>query len=144
VTVVDAPPAAVFDAARDIDLHVRSLARTREHPVGGVTSGLISGGESVTWRARYFGRWWTLRSRIDAFEPPHRFRDVVVSGPFAHYEHDHLFEARENGTAMMDVVDYAAPFGPLGRFAESLFLDRTVFAILSARAAAIRAAVERD
>jgi ligand-binding SRPBCC domain-containing protein len=144
VTVVRAPAAVVFDAARDVEVHLHSLPRTCERVIAGVTNGLISGGDSVTWRARYFGVWWTLSSRVDVFEPPHRFRDVMVSGPFARFEHDHFFDQVGELTTMTDLVVYAAPLGLLGRIAERLFLHRTVRGIIEARAAAIRSAAERD
>jgi len=53
-TWIAAPPERCFDAARDLDLHLRSMAHTGERAVAGRTSGLIELGEEVTWRARHF------------------------------------------------------------------------------------------
>src|SRR5215218_8887243 len=52
-TYIAAPRERVFDLARSIDVHQRSLEHTRERAVGGRTSGLIGLGETVTWRARH-------------------------------------------------------------------------------------------
>jgi len=49
------PRAELFERARSIDAHIDSMARSREEAVAGVTIGLISPGEEVTWRARHFG-----------------------------------------------------------------------------------------
>src|SRR5690349_17359336 len=84
-----------FDLSRSIDAHLGSMADTGERAVGGVTSGLIGPGETVTWRARHFGVSWTMTSRITAFEEPHRFTDEQVSGPFRTFRHVHLFEPLE-------------------------------------------------
>ena len=46
----------------------------------------------------------------------------MVRGAFVRLVHDHLFVATFSGTQMVDVLDYAAPWGPLGRLAERLFL----------------------
>jgi hypothetical protein len=40
-TAVAAPPERVFDLARSIDLHTRSLEWTGEEPVAGRMSGLL-------------------------------------------------------------------------------------------------------
>ena len=89
---VDAPVERVFDLSRSIDLHVESLAHTREKPIAGKTSGLIGAGETVTWRARHFGLWFSLTSEIVIFNRPNHFRDSQLRGPFANFDHDHFFE----------------------------------------------------
>ena len=142
-THVPAAPAVVFDLARNIDLHVTSMSRYRERAVAGVTSGVIGRGEEVTWRARHFLIPLTLTSRITRFDPPHSFRDSMVRGPFARFDHDHFFEARDGGTELIDVFDYELPFGVLGRIADA-FVRPRVRALLEARQAAIREAAERS
>lgn len=127
-----------FDLSRSIDAHLGSMADTGERAVGGVTSGLISFGETVTWRAKHFGVPWTMTSRITAFEEPHRFTDEQVSGPFRTFRHIHLFEPLERpmGTArtiMLDDVTFAAPFGPLGVVAEHVALTRHLRRLIESR-----------
>ena len=73
-TFVRAPVDRCFDLSRSIDLHTESTAKTGERAVAGVTAGLIEMGEEVTWRARHFGVWQELTSRITAFDRPHHFR----------------------------------------------------------------------
>jgi ligand-binding SRPBCC domain-containing protein len=142
-TSIRAPIERAFDAARDIDLHVASMARTGERAIAGTTSGLIELGESVTWRARHLGLWWSLSSRITAMDPPHSFVDEQVTGPFARFRHEHRFEAANGGTLMIDEWTHVAPLGPLGRLADRLFLARMLRGLLAQRAAAIREAAER-
>ncbi|HEX8410907.1 MAG TPA: cell division protein, partial [Thermoanaerobaculia bacterium] len=54
-TLIAAPIGVCFDAARDLDLHLESMAHTGERAVGGRISGLIELNEEVTWRGRHFG-----------------------------------------------------------------------------------------
>ena len=54
-TSIAAPIERVFDAARNIDVHVASQVSSREEAIGGRTTGLIGLGETVTFRARHFG-----------------------------------------------------------------------------------------
>lgn len=139
---VAAPPERVFDLARDLDLHQRSLAHTGEEIVGGRRGGLIEQGEEVEWRARHLGWTWRLRSRITEFERPHHFTDIQVHGPFASFKHRHIFESVEGGTRMVDEWEHRAPLGWLGLLADFLFLERHMKRILEMRIAAIKREAE--
>lgn len=141
-TLIAAPIERVFDLARSIDLHTASTAATGERAVAGVTSGLIGSGEQVTWRARHFGVWQSLTSRIEIFERPSHFRDSMVRGAFRRFDHDHFFEPCAEGTRMRDVFDYASPLGILGRLADGLFLERYMRALLSERNRVIKEVAE--
>jgi ligand-binding SRPBCC domain-containing protein len=143
-TLIKAPPARCFDLSRSIELHVASAGPTRERPVAGRMSGLIGAGEQVTWRARHFGVWQELTSRIVQFAPPHHFRDSMVSGAFRGFDHDHHFDVHADGTLMRDVFDYSAPLGPLGAIAESLFLTAYMRRFLDERCAVIKSVAESD
>jgi ligand-binding SRPBCC domain-containing protein len=129
VTSIAADPAVAFDLSTDLDLHAASMQRSHERAIAGRTSGHIGLGESVTWRARHLGIWWTMTSRIEAFDRPIRFVDVQVRGPFGVYRHEHRFAALPGGTVMTDLVDVAAPFGLIGRPFEGLvarYLERVL------------------
>ena len=143
-TYVDAPPERCFDLARSIDLHLDAAAESGERAVGGVATGLIGLGEEVTWRARHLGVRQHLTSRITRFDRPRSFRDSMVRGAFARFDHDHLFEPRGAGTVMRDVFDFRAPLGPLGRVAERLFLTRYMRRFLAGRARALKEVAESD
>lgn len=142
-TRIDAPIERVFDLARDIDLHARSMAATGEEAIAGRTSGAIGLGETVTWRARHFGLWWTLTSRITVVDRPTRFADEQASGPFARFEHTHTFKSTAGGTRMTDDWEHTTPFGPLGWLADRLFLTRHMRRLLETRNAALKAEAER-
>ena len=131
-----------FDLARDIDFHMKSMAGTHERAVGGVTSGLIALGQEVTWEARHFGILQRMTSCVTEFDPPHHFRDSMVSGPFRRFDHDHDFEQTGEVTVMTDRFDYESPFGIIGRLADAAFLRRYMARLLKRRAAALKAAAE--
>ena len=79
-TFIHAKPEILFDLSRNIDLHQISTQHTHEKVVAGRMSGLIELGESVTWRAKHFGFFQELTSRITAFDKPHSFTDEMVKG----------------------------------------------------------------
>lgn len=60
-------------------------------------------------------RW---RTRIEAWEPPHRFVDIQLQGPYALWHHTHTFEALPGGgTRLGDRIRYRIGFGPFGTLA---------------------------
>jgi ligand-binding SRPBCC domain-containing protein len=143
-TEIAAPAAVVFDLSRSIDAHTDSMRRSRERAVAGVTTGSIGLGQEVTWRARHFGIWWRMSSRIRQFEPPKMFVDEQVRGPFAAFRHEHRFdgEPATGVTLMVDLVEFRAPLGPLGRLAEVLVLRWYLRRLIESRNAYIKQRAE--
>lgn len=137
-TDIAASPSAVFDLARDIGAHVASMRGSRERAVAGVTSGRMDLGDSVTFRARHFGAWFTLTARITEMEEPTRFVDEQTRGPFRSFRHEHVFEATaQGGTRMTDTIDLASPV--FGVLAERLVLVPHLRRLLSERNAHLAA-----
>ncbi len=143
-TLIHAPQARCFDLARSVDLHRRSTAHTDEQIVAGVAHGLMGLHDQVTWRARHLGVRQSLTSRITALDPPHHFRDSMVRGAFARFDHDHFFCEHAGVTEMRDVFDYDAPLGPLGALAERLFLSAYLRRFLARRNQEIKRVAESD
>jgi ligand-binding SRPBCC domain-containing protein len=141
-TRVAAPPSRCFDLARDVNAHERSTAASRERAVAGVTSGLLGLGDEVTWEATHFGVRQRLTSRITEFDPPKRFVDEMVRGAFRSFRHEHRFNEIEGGTEVVDIFDYTAPLGRLGRLADVLFLSRYMTRLLRDRNAYLKRAAE--
>ena len=145
---VAAPRERVFDLARSIDAHVASTPGTNEQPVaraGGRTRGLMVLGDRVTWRARHLGVMQELTSRIAVFDRPRHFRDSMVDGAFARFDHDHYFE--EDGpyaTVVRDVFDFTSPLGPLGKLVDTVFLDRYMRRFIEQRARVLKELAEGD
>jgi ligand-binding SRPBCC domain-containing protein len=78
------------------------------------------------------------RTRIEAWEPPRRFVDAQVKGPYSLWEHAHTFE--EDGaeaTIIRDRVRYAIPLGPLGELADRLLVRRDLKQIFDYRRDAV-------
>ena len=72
---------------------------------------------------------WPFRQRWVAvhgdFEVGHYFTDQQVSGPFAYWKHTHTFESRGTVVSILeDRVEYALPFGCLGRWFAGCFVRR--------------------
>ncbi|WP_127845637.1 SRPBCC family protein [Psychroflexus aestuariivivens] len=132
-TEINANIEIVFDLSRSIDLHKISTEKTNETAVAGKTNGLIELDESVTWRAKHFGIYQKLTSKITEFNRPNYFADEMISGAFSRFKHEHHFEKLNGMTLMTDIFDYKSPLGILGILADKLFLENYMTDLLSER-----------
>ena len=81
-------------------------------------------------------------ARHTAYEPPRRFVDEQVSGPFRSWVHEHLVEPCPGGARLTDTIDYELPGGPLARVADWLMVRRTLEKTFAYRHAVTRRALE--
>jgi ligand-binding SRPBCC domain-containing protein len=142
-TTIRATPEVCFDLSLDVEVHTESTG-AREEIIGGVRSGGMRLGDTVTWRARHYGIPFTMTSKIIELERPLRFVDEQVRGPFSRWHHEHRFSPTEHGTLMLDIVDYRSPLGPLGVAVDRLTLERHMTRLLRIRNAFLRELAERS
>ena len=91
---------------------------------------VMHAGQVIDYRIRIRGipvRW---RTEIAEWEPPHRFVDVQIKGPYRLWHHTHRFEERDGGTLCVDDVHYR-PIG--GALVDRLFVRRDVESIFAFR-----------
>lgn len=93
-------------------------------------------GTLIDYRLRVRGLPLRWRTRISAWQPPHRFVDEQLRGPYRQWIHTHTFEVRDGGTLCRDIVQYAVLFDYI---VHPLFVRRDVEKIFAFRQAALRA-----
>jgi len=101
-TEIKANKYIVFDLSRSIDLHKISTKQTNERAIAGKISGLIGMNESVTWRAKHFGIYQNLTSKITEFDRPKYFADEMIKGAFKEFKHENHSKEFNGGTLMTD------------------------------------------
>ncbi len=130
---------AFFGDARNLETITPPLLRFRvmDSGPGGIEMGA---GALIRYRLRVHRVPVGWLTAIREWDPPHRFVDEQLRGPYALWHHTHTFEAIEDASAtlMRDVVRYALPFGLVGEAARRLFVARDVEAIFDYRADRIR------
>lgn len=70
-------------------------------------------GARIDYRLRVHGLPLRWQSEITAWEPPFRFVDEQVRGPYRMWKHEHHFEEKDGGTLCLDRVHYAVPGGAI-------------------------------
>jgi ligand-binding SRPBCC domain-containing protein len=143
-TFIGAPAERVFDLTRSIDLHKKTMAHTHEQAVAGTTAGLIEFDETVTWKAKHFFKTRVLKVKITAMKRPFSFTDEMVSGDFKSLKHEHHFKQIDNGTLLIDLLSFEAPYAGLGKIAARLILKPYLKKLLDQRNQAIREYAESE
>jgi ligand-binding SRPBCC domain-containing protein len=92
-------------------------------------------GALIDYRIRLRGFPMKWRTEITAWEPPSRFVDEQLKGPYRLWIHEHTFEEDGDGTVVIDFVRYAVPFGVL---ANRLLVARDVRKIFAYREERLR------
>ena len=132
------PPEEVFPFfadARNLEAITPPLLGFEVVTPGDIEMGV---GTLIQYRLRLRGIPVGWLTSIQAWDPPHRFVDTQVRGPYALWHHTHTFGPDgAGGTLMTDTVRYAIGFGVLGDVAHRLFVRRDVEAIFDFRREAI-------
>ena len=95
----------------------------------------MDAGTLIDYRIHWRGIPLRWRTQIEVWEPPHRFVDRQIRGPYRLWRHEHLFIDRGNGTSIIDRVEYA-PLG--GALAQRLVVARDVKRIFAYRHEVLR------
>lgn len=93
----------------------------------------MAAGAVLDYRISWLGLPLRWRAFIREWDPPFRFVDVQVRGPYARWEHRHRFLGEGGGTWVEDRVTYQLPWGPLGRLAHALVVGRQLEAVWAYR-----------
>ena len=89
-------------------------------------------GALIDYRINLHGLPLRWRTKITDWEPPFRFVDEQIKGPFQRWTHEHRFEKSGQGTLCHDRVRYSILGGPI---IQRLFVERDVKRIFAFRAA---------
>ncbi len=107
----------------------------------------LEAGAVLDFRVAILGVPTAWRLFVREWDPPHRFVDALVRGPFARWEHRHRFvEGPEHeapggrpGTWVEDRLTYRFPGGPLGWLLDTLGASARVEAAFAHRDRRLRA-----
>jgi len=143
-TFIAAPADRVFDLSRSVSLHKISMDHTGEQAVGGITSGLINKDDTVTWKGKHLFKVRFFTSKIMEMKPFEKFTDKMIKGDFIFFEHQHFFKPAQNGTIVIDIVNYQTPYSWLGELLNKFYLNSYLEKLITHRNEVIRQYAESD
>ncbi len=120
-----------FSDARNLDAitppELRFRILTRDIPP-------VHPGQIIAYRIRLAPMIWrSWVTEITHVDPGSAFVDEQRAGPYRFWHHRHAFEALNGGVRILDLVNYALPFGPLGTLAHALFVRQKLESIFDYR-----------
>jgi ligand-binding SRPBCC domain-containing protein len=95
-------------------------------------------GALIDYKIKLYGLPMRWRTEITAWEPPYRFVDTQLKGPYALWVHEHTFSQTPEGVEMIDRVEYRVPAGPFEPIVHQLFVGPSLRHIFGHREKAIR------
>ena len=143
-TLIKAPQEVVFNLSRSVDLHKSSMKHHNEEIIDGLSAGLMKKGDTVTWQATHLFKARKLKVIMRELKTPDFFADEMLEGDFKQMRHEHLFEAGNGGTLMIDKFYFKTPFGILGTHVDVLFLENYMKRLLLERNKQIKKIAETN
>jgi ribosome-associated toxin RatA of RatAB toxin-antitoxin module len=141
---IAAPVDRVFDLSRNVGLHKISLDHFGEQAVSGITSGFMNKDDSITWKGKHLFKVRYFTSKITEMKPFERFTEKMIKGDFKSFQHQHFFKPAENGTIVIDILNYETPYGLLGRMANKFYIHGYLESLIHHRNKVIRYYAEGD
>ena len=140
-----------FDQAQEIDASLEEVFAFFSDPgnlsritppwlgfrIQGRPPATLGEGSRIEYRIRWLAfrlRWVT---RITKWRAPFEFVDIQEKGPYAAWVHTHRFSRRGQTVRMEDHVEYALPFGLIGRLVHRVRVRRQLEEIFEYRRRAI-------
>jgi hypothetical protein len=93
----------------------------------------IREGTLIRYRLRLRGIPLRWTSEIIEWEPPYRFADLQLRGPYKLWRHEHRFESTSHGTRITDTVNLSLPLGIAGELAYKMMVRSDIEKIFAFR-----------
>ena len=95
-------------------------------------------GSLIDYTIRLFGIPIHWRTLISDYEPPFRFVDQQIKGPYTFWHHTHTFQSVDGGVEIIDKVKYSLPMGWLGTLVHSIWVRKDLEKIFEYRKTVIQ------
>jgi ligand-binding SRPBCC domain-containing protein len=140
--VVQAPVDRCFLLSTSVEIVEHEL---RMHPVHGRSMGLVKDGDTIRWEGWQLGLRHFHESLIDGFRQNEFFRDRMIAGRFARFEHDHHFTDCGDGSVLLrDELRFTMRWGWLGELLGRLVLEPRIRGMMRRRFALLKAIAESE
>lgn len=127
------PPDKVFPFFQDPHNLERMTPPMLQFHIEKVSGSEVKQGTHIDYTLKIRGVPAKWRTEIDEWQPPFKFVDSQVRGPYSSWRHTHEFRPFCGGTLMVDKVNYRVPLGYLGWLLGGKLVRRDVENIFSYR-----------
>ena len=143
-TFIAAPVERVFDLSRHIALYKLIFQSRKEKLNSGAASTLVGKNETITIVAKHAGRARMMMMKITTLQRPSLFIEEQVKGDLQHYKHEHHFKAVQNGTIIIDILEFGTPRDIIGKIFGKVYFKKYLEELLRKRTELIRSYAETE
>lgn len=137
-TVIHAPIGRVFDLARCVSLHKRHFDHHQITPLNGKSSGVLEMRDYTLWQGKIGSKKRQFIIDITKMDRPGFYRDDMRKDFFEAFHHEHFFREIDNGTIMIDQLEFHLPHGLIGKLVNQSCAEKYVLQYLKERNALIK------
>lgn len=138
------PRAKVFEFFQDPENLEKITPDFLNFHIMATSDGELQEGSLIDYRLKLYGIPMKWRTLIQDWQPPYKFTDSQVLGPYKKWVHRHSFEELGEGTLMSDRIEYKLPMGVLGRLVGGYKVSNDVQKIFKHRRKAVSKMLLKD
>ena len=143
-TFIAAPIERVFDLSRHVSIYKVVMQGRKESFSSGAASNLINHGETMTFHAKHLGKTRLVTTKVIDLKKPSTLVQEQVKGDLIHFKHEVHFKPVDNGTIMIDMVDFEGPRDVVGKLIGKLYLKGYLEKFMNKRNALIQQYAETE
>jgi ligand-binding SRPBCC domain-containing protein len=110
----------------------------------GAGSNVLAKGETLSVVVKNAGKSRMAMIKITDLKRPHSFTEELVKGDLDNFKHEHHFKPVDNGTIIIDLVDFGMPKDVLGRLFGKIYFRKYMEELLQKRNDIIRSYAETE
>ena len=143
-TFIAAPVERVFDLSRHIAIYKNLFQSRKEQISSGAGSNLLNLNETISIVGKIAGKTRLTMLKITTISKPASFNEEQVKGDLAEFKHQHHFKSVQNGTIVIDMIEYGLPKDFIGKIAGRLYLRNYLEELVNKRNELIRSYAETE
>lgn len=127
------PPEEVFSFFQDANNLEKITPPSLQFKIESISTEEMQQGTLIDYRLKIHGVPAKWKTEIDEWQPPRKFVDNQLSGPYKLWHHTHEFHPFCGGTLMTDRVRYILPLGGLGWLTAAALVRKDISKIFAHR-----------
>lgn len=143
-TFIAAPAERVFDLSRHLGVYKFFFNARKEKFTSGAASNLLTKNETISITAKMGGKTRMSMLKLTSLVKPLSFTEEQVKGDLSEYRHEHHFKQIENGTIVIDLLEFGTPKDFMGRIFGKLYLKKYLEEFVRKRNEVIRSYAESE
>lgn len=143
-TFIAAPIERVFDLSRHLAIYKLVFQGRKAEFRSGAASNLLGIGETISVLGKIAGKNRLTMLKITKLQKPASFTEEQVKGDLELYKHEHHFKPADNGTIVIDLLEFGPPKDILGRIIAKIHMKKYLEEFITKRNEMIRNYAETE